>query len=179
MSWKGFTSAAAMAVFACGSAAYASQGEQIEIAGSGSQLVNPAYLDDAATMPTTSPAEAAAPASAPSQTTLTPVMFLLDKTSFGQWLEANKFSVTGFMDIGYFIDTNNPRLGTGPNGDSPTLVTFAGPYSNRFLLDQADITFSERGSTRRRVGIGVSWSKADMGPMMRSFTPTEFWIMRR
>ncbi|HEY1922019.1 MAG TPA: outer membrane beta-barrel protein [Tepidisphaeraceae bacterium] len=144
MSWKGFTSAAAMAVFACSSAAFASQSDQAASMGGESQWVNPVYFDEpASTAPTTTPAEAAAPASAPSETTLTPVMFLLDPTAFGQWLEKYKFSVTGFAEIGYFIDTNNPRLGSGPNGDSPTLVTFAGPYSNRFLLDQADITFSK------------------------------------
>jgi hypothetical protein len=143
MSWKGFTSAAAMAVFACGSAAYASQADQVENLGGSSQLVNPVYLDDATTMAATAPTTDAAPASAPSETTLTPIMYLLDPTAFGQWLEKYKFSVTGFVEGGYFIDTNNPRLGTGLHGDSPTLVTFAGPYSNRFLLDQADMTFSK------------------------------------
>ncbi|MGD0464171.1 MAG: outer membrane beta-barrel protein [Tepidisphaeraceae bacterium] len=143
MSWKGFTSTAALAVLACGSVAYASQDEQVESIGGSSQLVSPVFLDDATTAPATAPTTEAAPASAPAETTLTPVMYLLDPTAFGQWLEKYKFSVTGFVEGGYFIDTNNPRLGTGPHGDAPTLVTFAGPYSNRFLLDQADMTFSK------------------------------------
>jgi Putative beta-barrel porin-2, OmpL-like. bbp2 len=143
MSWKGFTSAAAMAVLACGSVAYASQDDPVVSIGGSSQLFSPVYLDDATTVPASAPSTEAAPTSAPAETTLTPAMYFLDKTGFGQWLESYKFSVTGFVEGGYFIDTNNPRLGTGPHGDSPTLVTFAGPYSNRFLLDQADITFSK------------------------------------
>ncbi len=141
MSWKGFTSAAAMAVFACSSAAFASQSDQAASIGDSSQLVSPAYLDNQTTMPMST--TEAAPTSAPSQTTLTPVMYLLDPTAFGQWLEKYKFSVTGFVEGGYFIDTDNPRLGTGPHGDSPTLISFPGAYSNRILLDQADITFSK------------------------------------
>lgn len=142
MSWKGFTSAAAMAVFACGSAAYASQDEQVNYLGGDSQLVSPVFLDDTTTAPASAPSTEAA-AAAPTETTLTPIMYLLDPTAFGQFLEKYKFSVTGFVEGGYFYDLNNPRLGTGPNGDSPTLVTFAGPYSNRILLDQADITFTK------------------------------------
>ena len=143
MSWKGLANTAAMAVLACGSAAYASLDGQVDSIDGSSQLVSPVFLDDATTAPATAPTTEAAPASAPAETTLTPVMYLLDPTAFGQWLEKYKFSVTGFVEGGYFIDTNNPRLGTGPNGDSPTLVTFPGPYSNRFLLDQADITFAK------------------------------------
>jgi hypothetical protein len=153
MSWKGFTSAAAMAVFACGSAAFASQGDQPTGAGSASQLVNPVYLDEGKSVPDTEPttvpgpqgppAAPATPASAPAQTTLTPIMYLLDPTAFGQWLEKYKFSVTGFVEGGYFIDMNNPRDGFGPHGDSPTLISFPGAYSNHVMLDQADITFSK------------------------------------
>jgi len=139
MNWKGLASAAALAVLACGSAAFASDNQQINLSAEGSQSVNPFLLDDA----TTSTAPATAPASAPSETTLTPIMFFLDPTPFGQWLEKNKFSVTGFIEGGYFIDTNNTHLGTGSNGDSPTFVQFPGAYSNRALLDQLDLTLSK------------------------------------
>ncbi len=132
MYWKGLAAAAALAVLACGSSALASDPDQNL---GGSQTAGPVLLDDTATAPTTT--------TAPSQTTLTPIMYLLDPTPVGQWLEKNKFDITGFVEGGYFYDTNNPRLGTGPNGDSPTFVTFPGAYSNRALLDQLDLTLSK------------------------------------
>ncbi|MGD0389676.1 MAG: outer membrane beta-barrel protein [Tepidisphaeraceae bacterium] len=144
MNWKGLAGAAAMAVLVCGSAALASDEDQ----SLGSpQMVSPVLMDD-----TTAPTTTTAPAttSAPSETTLTPVMYLLDPTPVGQWLEANKFSITGFVEGGYFYDTNNPRLGTGPSGDSPTLVAFPGAYSNRVLLDQVDLSISKTIDTTKK-----------------------------
>jgi len=134
MNWKGLAGAAAMAVLACGSAALAS--DENQNLGT-SQMVSPVLMDETATAPAT------APASAPSETTLTPIMYLLDPTPVGQWLEGNKFNITGFVEGGYFYDTDNPRLGSGPNGDSPTFVPFPGPFSNRVLLDQVDLTLSK------------------------------------
>ncbi|MGD0541051.1 MAG: hypothetical protein ABSB33_06005, partial [Tepidisphaeraceae bacterium] len=78
MSWKGFANTAAMAVLACGSAAYASLDGQVDSIDGSSQLVSPVFLDDATTAPATAPTTEAAPASAPAETTLTPVMYLLD-----------------------------------------------------------------------------------------------------
>ena len=138
MNWKGLAGAAVMAVLACGAAALASDEDQNL---GNSEIVSPVLLDDTTTAPATAPATAAA--SGPSQTTLTPVMYLLDPTTVGQWLEGNKLSITGFVEGGYFIDTNNPRLGSGPHGDSPTLVAFPGAYSNRVLLDQLDLSISK------------------------------------
>ena len=139
--WKGLTGAAALAALACGASAFAADTAQVGATSDNTSFVTPMLFDDTTTAPATAPA--AAPASAPSQTTLTPVMYFLDPTSFGQWLEKYKFNVTGFVEGGYFIDTNNPRLGTGPHGDAPTLIAYPGNYSNRMLLDQADITFSK------------------------------------
>ena len=144
MHWKGLASAAAMAALACGSAALAADGNESLDAWA---TVNPVLLDE-----TTAPSTSTAPAttSAPSETTLTPLMYLLDPTPVGQWLEANKFSITGFVEGGYFIDTDNPRLGSGPHGDAPTLVSFPGAYSNRVLLDQLDLTVSKTIDTTKK-----------------------------
>ncbi|HEX4052707.1 MAG TPA: outer membrane beta-barrel protein [Tepidisphaeraceae bacterium] len=129
MVWKGLACSAALAALACSSVALA-------------DTASDPYLFDVTTAPSTAPPEA--PASAPSgPTTLTPIMFALDPTPVGQWLEKNKFDITGFTELGYFIDTNNPRLGSGPHGDSPTFVGFPGAYSNRFLLDQVDLTLEK------------------------------------
>ena len=46
-------------------------------------------------------------------------MFLLSNNSFGQWLSSNNFNVTGFVEGGYFIDTNNTHFGTGPQWRLP------------------------------------------------------------
>ena len=150
MNWKALASAAAMAVLACGAAAYASDDQPVSLSAGGTQSVNPQLLDD-----TTAPASA--PASAPAETTLTPVMFLLSNCSFGQWLANNNFNVTGWVEGGYFIDTNNPKLGTGPNGDSPTDIFFGGQYSNRVLLDQLDITFSRTVDTTKKFDWGFTF----------------------
>lgn len=83
-------------------------------------------------------------------TPLTPIMFALNGTSFGQWMQNNKINITGFAEAGYFLDTNNPRMGTNinpgggappivGNGDYPTDIGFPGIYSNRGQLDQVDI----------------------------------------
>ncbi|MGA2442477.1 MAG: outer membrane beta-barrel protein [Tepidisphaeraceae bacterium] len=150
MNWKGLAGAAAMAVLACGSAALASDEVQ-NLGGSQMQMVNPVLLDDTTTAPAT------APASATSETTLTPVMYLLDPTPVGQWLGKNKFNFTGFVEGGYFYDTNNPRLGSGPNGDAPTLIPFPGPYSNRVLLDQVDLTISKGLDTTKSFDWGFTF----------------------
>src|SRR5271168_3603576 len=82
MNWKGLAGAAAMAVLACGASAFASESNQNSASNVAAMIPN--YLDDTTT---TAPAAAPAPAaSAPSETTLTPIMFLLDPTPVGQWL---------------------------------------------------------------------------------------------
>jgi hypothetical protein len=140
---KGLASVAAMAALACGSAALASDGNESI---GGWTTASPVLMDQ-----TTAPSTSTAPAtSAPSQTSLTPIMFLLDPTPVGQWLEANKFSVTGFVEGGYFIDTNNLHMGNGPNGDAPTFVAFPGAYSNRVLLDQLDLSVSKSIDTTKK-----------------------------
>jgi hypothetical protein len=114
-------------------------------------------MDDATTMPAATEAttEAAAPASAPSgPTTLTPLMYALDPTAFGQWLEKYKFSVTGFVEGGWWYDTNNPHAAGSNNPDTPTFVTFPGSYSNQILLDQADITFTKGLDSTKPFDVG-------------------------
>jgi hypothetical protein len=170
MAWKGITGAAAMAVLAWGSAAYAvdSQAATADTSGSsgGGFISNALLMDDT----TTAPAAAAAPAastSAPSgPTTLTPLMFALDPTSFGQWMEKNNLKVTGFVEGGYWYDTNNPNPAGSTNPGTPTFVTFPGQYSNQILLDQADIQFIKTIDTTKQwdwgflveAGYGVDFS---------------------
>ncbi len=154
MKWKSLASAAALAVLACGSASFASDNQQAATSAGGPQPANPVLLDDT-TAPSTE--AATAPASAPSQTTLTPVMFLLSNNAVGQWLSNNNFNFTGFVEGGYFIDTNNPNLGTGPNGDNPTDIWFPGQYSNRVLLDQLDMTFSRSVDTTKKFDWGFTF----------------------
>lgn len=129
MVWKGLACSAAMAVLACSSVALADS-------------ASGPYLFDDTTAPSSAPSTA--PATAPSgPTSLTPLMFVLDPTPVGKWLENNKFDITGFTELGYFIDTNNPRSGTGPHDDSPTFISFPGAYSNHLLLDQLDLTIDK------------------------------------
>jgi hypothetical protein len=150
MKWKALAGAAALAVLACGAASFASDNEPAGLSAGGAQPADPLLLDDTTTAPAT------APASAPAQTTLTPVMFLLSNCSFGQWLANNNFNVTGWIEGGYFIDTNNPKLGTGPNGDAPTDIFFNGQYSNRVLLDQLDMTLSRSTDSTKKFDWGFT-----------------------
>jgi hypothetical protein len=136
MSWKGLAGAALTAVLACGSAALAANANQDSVANAVA-MVTPNYLDDATTAPAPAPA-----ASAPSQTTLTPLMFLLDPTPVGQWLEKNKINITGFVEVGTFYNASAPGV---PN----TFATFPGFYPNRFLLDQVDLTISKSLDTTK------------------------------
>jgi hypothetical protein len=112
---------AALAVLTCGSAAWATD----------NSAATPGQSDAA------SPSVYTLDASGP--TSLTPVMYWLSGNSFGKWLTDNHITIQGFVEGGYFYDANNPRLGTGGNGDSPTDIAFPGAYSNRGLLDQADL----------------------------------------
>jgi len=92
-------------------------------------------------------------------TSLTPVMFLLDPSPVGKWMENNKISITGFAEGGYFYDTSNPRMGnnsvsktTGAavnNNDAPTFVAFPGGDSNRGVLDQLDLTIQKSIDTTK------------------------------
>jgi hypothetical protein len=114
---KNIAAAAALAALACGSAAFAAQPAK-----SADLSLSPVTLD----------------ASGP--TTLTPTMYWLDGTSFGKSMEAANISITGYVEGGYFYDTNAPRLAQ----QEPTLVAFPGPFSNRGLLDQADVTIQKK-----------------------------------
>jgi hypothetical protein len=152
MNWKGLASAAAAAVLACGAVAFASDVQQSaaqssQAPGVDFSSVNPLLLDD-----TTAPSTEAAPApaaSAPSETTLTPIMYLLDPTPVGQFLEKYKFNITGFVEGGYFIDTNNPKIGNGAGNFPQTLIFYPGAYSNKVLLDQLDLTVSKSVDTTK------------------------------
>jgi hypothetical protein len=107
------------------------------------QPSTPMLLDDS-----TAPA-AAAPAAPSGPTSLTPVMFLLDPTPVGKWMEANKLSVTGFVDAGFWYDTNNPHMGNHGDSDAPTFVSFPGGFSNRGVLDQLDLTLQKSLDTTK------------------------------
>lgn len=111
---------AAMAAMACSAVARAADQTAANMVS-----LNPVYLDDAT--PTTS----------------TPLMYLLEKGSVGKWMDNNKLTVTGFVEGGYFYDASAPKIGVFPKEDAPTLIGFPGAYSNRGLLDQADITFQK------------------------------------
>jgi hypothetical protein len=151
MNWKGLASAAATAVLACGSAAFATNTDQSRVS-SASALMTPNYLDDTTTAPAAT--EATTAASAPSETTLTPLMFLLDPTPVGQWLEKYKFNITGFVEVGYFVDTNNPKIGSGPGNTPLTTIFYPGAYSNRVVLDQLDLTISKSVDTTKSFDFG-------------------------
>ncbi len=138
MAWKGLVGAAALAALSYGSIVMASDAPQVA-SPSLFPSYNPMMLDEATTAPSAAPAAASGP------TTLTPVMYLLDPTSFGQWMEKNHLSITGFFDSGYFYDTNNPHSGT----NAPTFITFPGPYSNHYIVDQIDATISKALDTTK------------------------------
>jgi Putative beta-barrel porin-2, OmpL-like. bbp2 len=147
MKLKALAGAAALVALACGSVVFASDDQQA----SSSTGNLPVLMDTAGPAttpgmaPETPPPPASAPATSPASTTPppTPAMYFLEKTSFGQWLSNNNFNITGYVEGGYFYDTNNPSLGTGITGDAPTFITFPGSYSNRVLLDQLDLTLSK------------------------------------
>jgi hypothetical protein len=133
MVWKGLGCAAALAVLGLASVTRAGstgQGDANNVVAAPVQY--PLNLDET-TAPSTAPA-ASAPSPPP-----TPVMFLLGKTSVGQWLQANNLSITGFVEGGYFLDTDQPNS----HLDQPTFVDFPGLYSNHVLLDQLDVTLSK------------------------------------
>ena len=136
MVFKGLGYAAALAVLGLVSATNAGSTQQAQAGDSAAPpLQYPLNLDD-----TTAPAAApAAPASAPSGPPPTPIMFLIGNTGVGQWMNNNHLSITGFVEGGYFLDTNNPS----PAKDLPTLIVFPGNYSNKVLLDQIDVTLSK------------------------------------
>jgi len=132
---KRLAAAVAMVALSAGSAAWAADNSQ------------PIMLD------TTAPA---------TPTTLTPIMYLLDPTPFGKWMENNKISVTGFAEGGYFYDTSAPRMGAsaasggtpGNDGDAPTFVSFPGGFSNRGVLDQVDLQLSKSLDTTKSFDYG-------------------------
>jgi hypothetical protein len=157
--------AAAMAALAFGSAAWAA---------------SPSYFDSSAADPVY--ADGGTP------TTLTPTMYLLDKTSFGKWLESANISVGGFAEGGYWYDTNNPRFGSGPaghpgNGDAPTLVAFPGNYSNRGLLDQADFNITKTADTTKpfdfgfqaEAGYGIDDAQIHSYGILDNRAPASLW----
>lgn len=146
MTLKSLTTTAALAVLACSRVMYAADA-QTSLASDasyqpGTPLLSPTMLDDTTTAP------AAAPASAPSAPP-TPLMGLIANTDFGKFLAAHNLNITGFGEIGYFYDFNNPHLGNGPNGDQPTGILFPGSYSNRFIVDQLDLTLSKALDTTK------------------------------
>lgn len=131
--------AAAVAAMTCGSLVLASEPS------SGTSSSDAVYLDG-------------------TPTTLTPAMYLLDKTSFGKWLEAENISIGGFGEFGYFYDTSNPRYGSNTpglpgNGDAPTLIGFPGDYSNRGLLDQVDMMFQKTVDTTKNFDFGFQFEQ--------------------
>jgi len=127
---------AALAVLACGSAAFAADQSSAALGVLPSDdSAQPVYMD------TSGP------------TSLTPVMYLLDPTSFGKWMENNKISISGFAEGGYWYDTGNPRLGS----DYPTNVAFPGNFSNRGQLDQLDVMIQKTLDTTKSWDWGIQF----------------------
>lgn len=126
---------AAAVALACASVSVVRAADQSTTAGAGSVApstdvtMSPVYMQAAPSGPTS----------------LTPFMYLMDGNSFGKWMEANGYSITGFGEGGYFYDTSAPRMGTNAadSDDAPTNISFPGAYSNRGVLDQADILFQK------------------------------------
>jgi putative OmpL-like beta-barrel porin-2 len=145
MVWKGLGCAAALAVLGCGSAAFA--------AGDLTQTTP----DDVSLTPVTNPltldvSSASAPAS---PTSLTPIMYALDPTSAGQWLEKNHLSITGFVEGGYWLDMTNDNR----THDNPTFVSFPGSLSNEVVLDQLDLTLSKSLDTTKQWDWGFTFEQ--------------------
>jgi len=127
---QAIASAATLAVMACGSAVWAadntaaaSNANSTPITANDLSLSAPVALD-------------AAPAG---PTTLTPLMYWLSGNSVGQTLSNWNINITGFVEGGYYYDTSAPKM----SREEPTLIAFPGPYSNRGLLDQADLSISK------------------------------------
>lgn len=131
--------AAVMIALACASVARAAEPQSAGVASDLS--LTPTYLDDQ------------------TPTTLTPVNYWLSSTSVGQTLANNKISIGGFVEGGYFYDTNNPRLGAGARGDAPTDIGFPGSFSNRGLLDQADLMVQKTIDTSKSFDIGFQFEQ--------------------
>ncbi len=132
MVWKGLGYTALAAVLGCGSFALAAdlpQSSQDEA--SIPAFSNPLTLD-----------ASSAPAT---PTTLTPIMYALDPTSVGQWLEKNHLSITGFVEAGYWDDFNNDNKAD----DQPTFIAFPGGFSDEVVLDQLDLTLSKSLDTTK------------------------------
>jgi hypothetical protein len=132
MVWKGLGYAAALAVLGCGSAALAAEVQQTSQDEASIPVVtNPLTLDTSS-----------APAG---PTSLTPIMYALDPTSAGQWLEKNHLNITGFVEAGYWVDMTNDNKAN----DQPTFVSFPGGFSNEVVLDQLDLTLSKSLDTTK------------------------------
>jgi len=114
---------AAIAAMALGSAAWAADQSATPSVSRTDLALTPVYAD------------------AGTPTSLTPLMYELDKTSFGKTLEGWNMSISGFGEGGFFYNTSNPRPAevNDPKAGSPTLIAFPGGNSNRGILDQADL----------------------------------------
>jgi Putative beta-barrel porin-2, OmpL-like. bbp2 len=144
---------AAVAALALGSAAWAADQSSLSASAQpqaglavaqSNMALTPVYLDDA------------------TPTTLTPIMYELDKTSFGKTLESWNISIGGFVEGGYFYDTSNPRFGSPPSsgdGDSPTLIGFPGLYSDRGQLDQLDLMIQKTVDTTKKWDFGFQFEQ--------------------
>jgi len=134
---KSVVTAAALAALTCASAAWATDNS---VAASAAPSLTPAVSPNDLSL-----SPVALDASGP--TTLTPLMFWLGDGSVGKFLTSNNMTVTGFVEGGYFYDTSAPRM----SQEEPTLIAFPGPFSNRGMLNQADLTISKTAQT------GSSW----------------------
>jgi Putative beta-barrel porin-2, OmpL-like. bbp2 len=181
---KGFIGAA-IAALALGSAAFADDstkaaskvGTEAQVSSNvpvnaASMAVNPVYGDDqipaAPAAPPAAPPTPSTPAAAPAEATPAEspapaaasneglIMWGMDKIGIGKWMEDHNFSITGYVDMGYFYDMTVPRNNAPPRSAPPDFITFPGDYKNQIMLNQLDLAIQKT----------VDTSKFDVGFMV-------------
>ncbi len=154
---KGYIGAA-VAALALASAAFADDSmKAASNVGTGTQINNPVYGDDqipaAPAAPAATPGlgrsgSGAAPApAAPANEGL--IMWGFDKIGVGKFMEDHGFSITGYVDLGYFYDLTKPRNIAPPRSAPPDFVIFPGDYKNQITLNQVDLAISKSVDTSK------------------------------
>ncbi|MGA3068019.1 MAG: outer membrane beta-barrel protein [Tepidisphaeraceae bacterium] len=139
MLWKGLGRTAALAVLGCcGSAAFAA-----DLAQSNQDEASIPAFTNSQTLDTTTPLTLDATSAPATPTTSTPIMYELGPTSVGSFLSKYNLNITGFVEAGYWDDTNNDNKAV----DQPTFVAFPGALSNEVTLNQLDLQLSKAAAT--------------------------------
>ncbi|MGD0462331.1 MAG: outer membrane beta-barrel protein [Tepidisphaeraceae bacterium] len=168
---KGFIGAA-IAALALGSAAFADDstkvasqvGTQAQINSKApvdpaSPAINPVYGDDQIPAAPASPAAPVAPAAAPAAPAPAPaapanegvIMWGFDKIGVGKFMEDHGFSITGYVDVGYFYDLTVPKnaITSPPRSSPPDFIFFPGDYKNQIMLNQLDLAIQKTVDTSK------------------------------